>query len=74
MRARLRQTLVVASTASLAVAAGSAAAIITFAVVNVVGSGPSRPDLGGPVVVEVPVDPSPTPEGDDEAEPSADEN
>ena len=44
----------VASTATLAVAIGSTAAAVTFAVVSIVGSESPRPDLGGPVVVERP--------------------
>lgn len=46
-----------ASTGTLAVAVGSAAAAVTFAVVSIVGSASPRPDLGGPVVVEQPTVP-----------------
>ncbi|HSI92284.1 MAG TPA: hypothetical protein VK925_02240 [Jiangellaceae bacterium] len=62
-----------ASTGSLAVAVGSAAAALTFAVVSVVGVASSRPDLSGPVVVEAPSD---APAAQDGAEPESgpDEN
>jgi hypothetical protein len=65
---------VVASTGTLAVAVGSAAAAVTFAVVSIVGSASPRPDLGGPVVVEPPaVSPTLVPGEDDEAETGQDE-
>jgi hypothetical protein len=71
-RLRLRQTRTVASTGTLAVAAGSAAAVVTFVVVSIVGSASPRPDLGGPVFVERPAGTSastPTDETDTEPAP-----
>jgi hypothetical protein len=55
----------VASTATLAVAVGSTAAAVTFAVVSIVGSTSPRPDLGGPVVVERSPVTTPAPHADD---------
>ena len=63
--AGLRHTRVMASTGTLAVAVGSAAAAVTFAVVSIVGSASPRPDLGGPVVVERPTAPSTSAPNDD---------
>lgn len=64
----------VASTGSLAVAVGSATAAITFAVVSVVGATSPRPDLGGPVIVELVTDvPEPGPAEDDENDSAPDE-
>lgn len=54
-----RDTEGVASTGTLAVAVGSTAAAISFAVVTLIGSAPPRSDLGGPVVVETGIVPEP---------------
>jgi len=65
-----------ASTGTLSVAVGSTAAAVTFAVVSIVGSASTRPDLGGPVVVESPTT-VPTPAAEEGAPPgdeSLDEN
>ncbi len=56
-----------ASTGTVAVAVGSAAAAVTFALVSIIGSASPRPDLGGPVIVERPAEtaaPTPTPPTD----------
>lgn len=55
-----------ASTTTIAIAAGSTAAAITFAVVTIIGSASDRPDLGGPVVVETDVATDPSPTGDED--------
>jgi hypothetical protein len=75
INARLRHTQLMASTGTLAVTVGSATAVVTFAVVSIIGSGSPRPDLGGPVVVERPVTVStPAPAGDDGVETDQDES
>lgn len=55
------------SRGTLALVVGSIAAVVTFAVVSIVGSASPRPDLGGPVVVEQPT-PAPTSAPDDQGE------